>query len=189
RAGQAGQTAARVVSVSSRGHRICNVDFDDPHFMHRPYDKWQAYGQSKTANALFAVALDQRAAAYNVRSFSLHPGSIMTDLARHLSDDDLRALGMEPGSAPGHVPEGRAAGKGGDYKTVAQGAATSVWCAASTQLEGLGGVYCEDADIAPVLPADAPNSATGVRPWAMDAEGAERLWQLSEEMTGARLEE
>ncbi|MES2532672.1 MAG: hypothetical protein V4636_16655 [Pseudomonadota bacterium] len=153
--------------------------FDDPHFLRRPYDRWQAYGQSKTANALFAVALDARGAPHNVRAFSVHPGSILTDLARHLSDDDLRAMGVAPGSAPGRVPEGLAAGDGGggDYKTIAQGAATGVWCAANLQLEGRGGVYCED--VAPLVGVDVVRGARGVRAWAADGEAAERLWLLS----------
>jgi NAD(P)-dependent dehydrogenase (short-subunit alcohol dehydrogenase family) len=169
--------------VASRGHHIAGVDHDDPHFQGRPYDRWQAYGQSKTANILFALGLDTRGAAHDVRAFSLHPGSILTDLARHLSEDDLRQFGVSPGDPAGYVPAGRAAGKGGDYKTIEQGAATSIWCATSAQLEGQGGVYCEDVDIAPVVAEDDPRSE-GVRAWAVHAEGAERLWRISEEMTG-----
>ena len=119
---------ARVVSVSSTGISFGGVDFDDPNFERRVYDKWKAYGQSKTANALFAVGLDKRGQEYNVRAFSVHPGGIYTDLARHLSAEELAF--------------------DGELKTPEQGAATSVWCAMSPQLEGKGGVYCMDVDIA-----------------------------------------
>jgi NAD(P)-dependent dehydrogenase (short-subunit alcohol dehydrogenase family) len=160
---------ARVVSLSSRGHARSAVDFDDPHFQRRAYDKWQAYGQSKTANALFALALDARGQAHGVRALSVHPGAVMTELVRHLPDDELRAI--------------RPANWAAIYKTPEQGAATSVWCAASAQTEGLGGVYCEDVDVAQAVAADFPQSF-GVRPWAMDAGLAERLWTKSEEWTG-----
>jgi NAD(P)-dependent dehydrogenase (short-subunit alcohol dehydrogenase family) len=162
---------ARVVSVSSRGHAFGGVDFDDPSFERRPYDKWKAYGQSKTANALFALALDARGEAHRVRAFSLHPGAIHTELARSLGEDELRALVSSPRIAAT------------TFKTPEQGAATSVWCATSTQLDGMGGVYCEDVDIAEAVPADF-QGASGVRPWAMDPELAERLWRKSEEWTG-----
>jgi NAD(P)-dependent dehydrogenase (short-subunit alcohol dehydrogenase family) len=174
---------ARVVSVSSRGHRISGVHFEDPNFERRPYDKWKAYGQSKTANALFAVGLDARGAAHGVRAFSVHPGSIVTDLARDLTDDDLRAFGITRDVPQGHIPAGRSASEGGDFKSIEQGAATAVWCATSSQLDGMGGVYCEDVDIATSVPADDPGQA-GVRPWAVDPALAERLWQLSETLTG-----
>jgi len=166
---------ARVVTLSSRGHARSGVDLEDPHFIRRPYDKWIAYGQSKTANALFALALDTRGAASGVRAFSVHPGAIVdTDLSRSLSPDELRAA-VE---AARKVPAG--------FKSVAEGAATSVWCATSAQLDDRGGVYCEDCDIAIAVPADHPEPR-GVRPWARDPEVAERLWRVSEEWTGAPL--
>ena len=165
---QAGE--ARVVSLSSTGITFGGVDFDDPNFMHREYNKWQAYGQSKTANALFAVALDKRGEAHGIRVFSVHPGGIYTDLARDLSVEELAF--------------------DGELKTAEQGAATSVWCATSPQLDGKGGVYCMDVDIAeaisdftPQVPGQQP---TGVLPWAVDPELAERLWVLSEQMTGVK---
>jgi NAD(P)-dependent dehydrogenase (short-subunit alcohol dehydrogenase family) len=161
---------ARVVALTSRGHVRASVDLDDAHFTGRPYDKWVAYGQSKTANALFALALDARGEAHGVRAFSVHPGAIMTDLVRHMSAAELDAI--------------RAANAGDFYKTTEQGAATSVWCATSPQLAGMGGVYCEDVDIAAAVAADSPGK-TGVRPWARDPELAERLWRKSEEWTGA----
>jgi NAD(P)-dependent dehydrogenase (short-subunit alcohol dehydrogenase family) len=169
---------ARVVSVSSVGHQSSGVDFDDPNYNHRPYEKWQAYGQSKTANALFAVELDRRAAAHNVRAFSLHPGGILTDLARHLTDDDFKAFGVT------RNPDGSMNIPNPDkFKTVETGAATIVWCATSPLLDGRGGVYCEDCDIATTA-ADAVAPGTGVMPYASDPALAERLWALSEKLTG-----
>jgi NAD(P)-dependent dehydrogenase (short-subunit alcohol dehydrogenase family) len=162
---------ARVVSLSSRGHARSAVDFQDPHFERRPYDKWIAYGQSKTANALFAVGLDARGQTYQVRAFSAHPGAILTDLMRSLSEEETKAVI----SAASQLPAG--------FKTPEQGAATSVWCATSPRLEGLGGVYCEDADIAALVPDDA-TLPRGVRRWATNPEFADRLWQLSEGWTG-----
>src|SRR5439155_5487454 len=159
-------SGARVVSLSSRGHRRSGVDFADPHFERRPYDKWLAYGQSKTANALFALALDARGEAHRVRAFSVHPGSIITELMRSMSDEEQRAA----------IAASR---KVSILKTPEQGAATSVWCAMSPQLEGMGGVYCEDVDVAEAVPADFPEQR-GVRPWAIDRDLAERLWTKSE---------
>ncbi|WP_176707774.1 oxidoreductase [Bacillus sp. FJAT-26390] len=167
---QAGE--ARVVSVSSTGVRFGGVDFEDPNFERREYDKWKAYGQSKSANALFALALDKRGQAHGVRAFSLHPGRIMTDLVRFMSEEEKVAAT-------------------GELKTTQQGAATSVWCATSPQLEGKGGVYCLNADIAEVITAEAPQGLsqklTGVFPWAIDPDFAERLWLISEELTGVKL--
>jgi NAD(P)-dependent dehydrogenase (short-subunit alcohol dehydrogenase family) len=158
---------ARVVALSSRGHVFSKFDFEDPNFEHRPYDKMVAYGQSKTANVLFAVALDARGRDANIRAFAVHPGAILeTDLGRHFSRDEMNAA-IE-----------RAAKVGG-FKTVEQGAATTIWCATSPALDGIGGVYCEDCDIAVAAPADA-SEPRGVRPWAIDPTAAERLWTLSE---------
>jgi NAD(P)-dependent dehydrogenase (short-subunit alcohol dehydrogenase family) len=168
---------ARIVALSSRGHRFGGVDLADPNFQHRDYDKWKAYGQSKTANILFALELDRRAAASGIRAFSVHPGRIATtDLVRHLSEDDFRAFGLldEHGKRVADTKS----------KTSEQGAATSVWCAVSPQLDGYGGVYCEDADISPAIAGDTPGDAAGVRPWAINAADAERLWAISEALTG-----
>jgi len=165
---------ARVVCLSSRGHARAAVDFDDVHFQRRAYDKWLAYGQSKTANALFALALDTRGQPHGVRAFSVHPGPIMTELVRSLPEDELQAVIAR---AQTQSP----------LKNVEQGAATSVWCATSPQLDGMGGVYCEDADIAQAVPADS-TAPTGVRPWAMDPDLAERLWTESEAWTGVSFE-
>lgn len=186
---QAGHQAggARVVALSSRAHQRAGVDFDDPHFQRRPYDRWQAYGQAKTANVLFAVGLDRRGAARGVRAFAVHPGAILTDLGRHMTAEDRQASGLTAADGPGTVPAGRSVTEGGDFKNAEQGAATSVWCAAHPQAAGLGGVYCQDCDVAPVLPPEAPGKA-GVRPYAIDPDAAERLWALSEQLTGVRFE-
>ena len=166
---------ARVVSVSSRGHQIAGIDFDDVDFRRRPYDKWTAYGQSKTANALFAVALDARGAAHRVRAFSLHPGQILTPLARHLSAEEIAGFDAQD-------PEGRPIiDPSRGMKSVDQGAATSLWCATRAELEGRGGVYCEDCDIAPVNTGE--QGRKGVAAWACDPALAERLWSLSEDFT------
>src|SRR5215217_1752576 len=149
---------SRVVSVSSRGHQIAGVDFDDVDFRTRPYDKWAAYGQSKTANALFAMALDERGKASGVRAFSLHPGQVLTALARHLSEEELAGFDARDDQGELRVDPTRG------IKTVPQAAATSVWAATSPLLSGLGGVYLEDCEIAAINGAEAGRK--GVAPWA-----------------------
>jgi NAD(P)-dependent dehydrogenase (short-subunit alcohol dehydrogenase family) len=175
---------ARVVAVSSRGIRFGGVDFDDLHFEHRPYEPFVAYGQSKTANALFAVELDRRGRAEDVRAFSVHPGMIIdTGLAKHVSADMMRAAGaIDEHGQPVRDPARQ-------LKTVPQGAATSVWCATSPQLDGLGGVYCENCDVSPlVTEADeaawrAGSELPGVLSYAVDPVAAARLWEISERLT------
>lgn len=167
---------ARVVSVSSRGHQIAGVDFEDIDFRVRPYDKWAAYGQSKTANALFAMALDRRGRSHGIRAFSLHPGQILTDLARHLSAEEIASFDALDKAGRPIIDPARG------MKTVEQGAATSVWCATSPRLDGLGGVYSEDCDIAIVN--NPSMGRKGVSPWACDPDSAEYLWQLSVAWTG-----
>jgi NAD(P)-dependent dehydrogenase (short-subunit alcohol dehydrogenase family) len=176
---------ARVVSVSSRAHRFAQVDFADLQFERRPYDKWLSYSQSKTANALFAVALDRRGEPYGVRAFSVHPGSIITDLSRFLSDEELKAVGVSR-HEPERLPVGKSVEEGGDFRTVAQGAATAVWCATSVELEGVGGVYCENINIARMASAD-DQFQKGVRDWAIDPDVAERLWEMSAKLTGVNI--
>ncbi|MFJ2829608.1 oxidoreductase [Streptomyces sp. NPDC087263] len=176
---------ARVVSVSSWGHRFSPVVFDDPHFERREYDRWAAYGQSKTANILFAVGLDARAKADGVRAFSLHPGSIVaTGLKKYLAEEDLKAVGvLDDDGQPVLDPERQ-------LKTVEQGAATSVWCATSPLLDSLGGLYCENSDVAPPMSLEEGRDWTlmnrswkaGVLPYAVDPEAADRLWELSERL-------
>ena len=169
-----------MVCVSSLGHLQAGVDLDDPHFLHQPYDKWRAYAHSKSANALFSVELDRRAAAHGVRAYSLHPGAILTPLLRHLDLDDLRRVGALDDAGKVNPPPQSG------FKNVAQGAATAVWCATSAQLAGLGGVYCEDCDIATLVVDDS--TGPGVRCWAVDPGQARRLWTLSEQMTGVRFD-
>lgn len=166
------RNGARVVSVSSRGHHIAGMDFDDINFDRRAYDKWAAYGQSKTANVLFAVALDARGEADGVRAFAVHPGSVLGPLARHLTNAEIDAFGARNADGSSVIAPDR------DMKTPQQGAATSVWCATSPRLIGLGGVYCENSDIAPML-AERAAGQPGVAPWAIDPVAAEQLWAVS----------
>lgn len=169
---------ARVVNVSSQGHQFAPFNFDDPNFLKREYETLQAYGQSKTASNLFALELDERAKEYNVRAYSLHPGSIYgTELGRDASLELFQKMGFC--DAQGKVfPEIIAS-----LKTIPQGAATTVWCATSPLLNNVGGVYCEDADVAE-LATGAPGSGGGVQPYSLDESNAKRLWTLTEEMTG-----
>ena len=168
---------ARVVSLSSVGHRRAKVDFDAPNFERREYDRWAAYGQSKTANALFAVSLDTVGEPHGIRAFSVHPGGVITDLIRYMSAEELRAYGVLDEHGRPIIDPAR------NMKTPEQGAATSVWCATSRRLEGLGGVYCENCDIAIQVASDS-TELRGVRSWAMDREFARELWSLSEKLTG-----
>jgi len=168
---------ARVVNVSSHGHQFAPFCFDDPNFLHRAYETLQGYGQSKTAVNLFSLELDNRSKSSNVRAYSVHPGSIGgTELAREASLELFQQMGFL--DAEGNLlPEVAAS-----LKTIPQGAATSVWCATSPLLNNIGGVYCEDADIAP-LATDASTSG-GVKLYSVDETNTKRLWSLSEEMTG-----
>jgi NAD(P)-dependent dehydrogenase (short-subunit alcohol dehydrogenase family) len=152
------------------------MNFDDPNFERREYHKWFAYGQAKTANSLCALGADERGRAHGVRAFAVHPGAIMTDLQRSLPMEEQVAMGWV--TADGVVNP--------LFKTIEQGAATTVWAATSPQLEGLGGLYCEDCDVARAVPPEDKGPA-GVRPWAVDRDAAGQLWTLSEQLTGARL--
>jgi NAD(P)-dependent dehydrogenase (short-subunit alcohol dehydrogenase family) len=173
---------ARVVALTSYGHRRAGIDFRDPHFERRDYDPWVAYGQSKTANALFAVALDSIGRRRGVRAFAVHPGGVATDLLRHMSRAEIDAYRVfDEAGKPIIDPER-------NMKTPQQGAATSVWCAVSMQLEGMGGVYCADCEIARALPGDESTELHGVRPRATDPVAAGRLWQLSEQLTGVHID-
>ncbi|REE67617.1 NAD(P)-dependent dehydrogenase (short-subunit alcohol dehydrogenase family) [Paenibacillus taihuensis] len=172
---------ARVVALSSYAHRRAGIDFHDPNFEHREYNPWVAYGQAKTANALFAVALDSIGQRHGVRAFSVHPGGIATDLQRYLTKTEIDTLDIiDKSGKPIIDPEN-------NRKTPQQGAATSVWCATSPKLEGMGGVYCADCEIAAALPSDESTEMHGVRPRAFDSVAAGRLWQLSEQLTGVRI--
>lgn len=155
---------ARVVALSSRGHVRSAFDFEDPNFERRPYDKMVAYGQSKTANVLFAVEADRRYHGDGIRAYAVHPGAVLeTDLVRHYDPEELKGL----------VERSR---RISSFKTVEQGAATSIFCATSPLLDGIGGVYCENCDVAEIK----TDSDDGVRPFAIDPETAQRLWSWSE---------
>ena len=176
---------ARVVNVSSLGHHMGNIDFNDLNFDHRDYETLVAYGQSKTASNLFALELDNRAKDYGVRAYSVHPGSIGgTDLAREAPVELFQKMGFldENGNIR---PEVLAS-----LKTIPQGAATTVWAATSPLLKDLGGVYCEDGDVAELLSADpaagtnAKVHQSGVMQYSLDESSAQRLWTLTQEMTG-----
>ncbi|MDR6624568.1 SDR family NAD(P)-dependent oxidoreductase [Caulobacter segnis] len=164
---------SRLVSLSSIGHRRSPVNFEDPNYLTRPYDKWEAYGQAKTANSLFAVGFDRRFKDMGVNANAVMPGGIMTPLQRHLPIEEQQALGWIDEN--GKPREG--------FKTTEQGAATSVWAAVGDELEGIGGLYLEDCNQAVPWSKEAP--WVGVMPHALDPEAAERLWALSVETTGA----
>jgi NAD(P)-dependent dehydrogenase (short-subunit alcohol dehydrogenase family) len=164
---------ARVVELTSAAHRITGIRWDDMQFERDPYDKWQAYGQSKTANSLFALQLDQLGQDQGIRAFAVHPGGIMTPLQRHLSREEMQASGWID-------EDGRVLV---EFKTPEQGAATSVWAATSPQLEGMGGVYCADCDIADVVESIQPGGG-GVMAHAVDPDQAARLWEVSANLTG-----
>jgi NAD(P)-dependent dehydrogenase (short-subunit alcohol dehydrogenase family) len=171
---------ARVINVSSHGHHFAPFNFEDPNFLQREYETLQGYGQSKTARNLFALELDTLGKACKVRAYSVHPGSIGgTELAREAPMELFQQLGFC--DAAGKIlPEVAAS-----LKTVPQGAATTVWCATSPLLTDIGGVYCEDADIAVMADDKSVSSNTGgVNIYSLDETNAKRLWTWSEEMTG-----
>ncbi|WP_217593933.1 SDR family NAD(P)-dependent oxidoreductase [Cohnella sp. GbtcB17] len=174
---------ARVVIVSSRGHRLGDIRWDDIDYRKGEYEKWAAYGQSKTAASLFAVELDLRGRGRGIRAFAVHPGSIVTNLSQYLTDDEMRGMGALD-------ERGRRTftAYNDERKTVPEGAATIVWCAASEMLRGKGGVYCENVDIAKLVVAGESNTNDaprfGVEAYAVDQEAAKRLWSVAESMTG-----
>ncbi|PUV24184.1 SDR family NAD(P)-dependent oxidoreductase [Sphingobacterium athyrii] len=170
---------ARVINVSSHGHHFAPFNFDDPHFLHRAYETLQGYGQSKTAVNLFSMELDVRGQSSNIRSYAVHPGSIGgTELGREAPLELFQKMGFVDVNG-NMLPEVAAL-----LKTIPQGAATTVWCATSPLLEHIGGVYCEDGDIA-VLSSDMTDQK-GVHPYSLDETNAKKLWKLTEEMTGIR---
>jgi NAD(P)-dependent dehydrogenase (short-subunit alcohol dehydrogenase family) len=171
----------RLINLSSAGHRYSNVDLDDPNFERRPYEPFVAYGRSKTANILFALAFDRRHRARGVRAAAVHPGGIRTELGRY----------AEPGRIEKVVEEINrqlaAQGKGPfQWKTIPQGAATSVWAAVVAPANEIGGQYCENCHVGLIVPDDAPITAVseGVREYALDPSTAEALWKKSEELVG-----
>jgi NAD(P)-dependent dehydrogenase (short-subunit alcohol dehydrogenase family) len=189
---------ARVIVVSSRGHRAGGVNFDDINFEHTEYAPMRAYAQSKSAIVLFAVQLDKPARQHGVRAFAVHPGPIPTSdlfaesvvgIKSNLTVGLLRGVAKVARGL--HITELLNAVRKPDtpnaFKTIQQGAATSVWVATSRELDGIGGVYCEDCNIAEAVPADS-DKPFGVRPWALDEEQAAQLWKVSEEMTGVEFD-
>ncbi|MDN3646642.1 oxidoreductase [Pontixanthobacter aestiaquae] len=164
---------ARVVTLSSVGHRLNGLDVDDPNFENREYEKWPAYGQAKSANALFALELDKIGKPHGVRAFAVHPGGIVTPLQRHLTMEEQKAMGWFDEDGNTHE----------SFKSVEEGAATSVWCAVSPLLEGMGGVYCEDCNVGAMADENTPRGS-GVSPHIRDEDLAQRLWVKSEELTG-----
>jgi NAD(P)-dependent dehydrogenase (short-subunit alcohol dehydrogenase family) len=163
----------RIVNLSSRGHHFAPVDFEDPFFQHRAYDPWTSYGHSKTANVLFTVGLEARFAVLGIHAYAVHPGGIQTNLGRHMTPEMIETLMARVTSSD----------TGFQWKTVPQGAATSCWAATAPELEGKGGVYCEDCHVAAV---DDASPTHGVRSYAVNSSYADRLWVMSEALTGVR---
>jgi NAD(P)-dependent dehydrogenase (short-subunit alcohol dehydrogenase family) len=164
---------SRVVNVSSGGHWMSDIQWDDPHYRTREYEKWEAYGQAKTAVILFTVELDRRLSWLGVRSTAVHPGAIPTELSRHLRRSDIQSLNDRS-------PGGRL-----ELKSVEAGAATQVWAATSPSLAAVGGVYLEDCRVSGPRPESV--RVGGHAPWALDPDAAARLWAWSEEQVGERL--
>ncbi len=167
---------SRIVCLSSLGHRISPVRFDDINFEKTDYEKWTAYGQAKSANALCALELNRRLSPKGVTAFSVHPGGIMTNLQRDMSAEEIKGFGWVDDE--GNVREG--------FKTPAGGAATAVWAATSPELADRGGEYCEDCHIAEPASDDVPFG--GVFPHVRDPEAAKQLWSVSEEMLGQKFD-
>ena len=177
------RTGSRLVNVSSAGHRFADVDLKDPNFEHTPYDPFVAYGRSKTANILFAVAFDARHRARGVRATAIHPGGILTELTRYMPAGGIEAMVArinEQAAADGTPPF--------QFKTIPQGAATSVWAGVVAEADAVGGHYCEDCHVSPVVPDDRSLNlvSEGVRAYAVDPVHAEALWAKSEEMVGEK---
>ena len=172
----ANNDGARFVSLSSSAHSLTGMLWDDIHFLNSPYDKWMAYGQSKTASSLIAIEFDKLMKDKGVRGFSVHPGGIMTPLQRHLQDEEMVTLGWmkEDGSLSDLAKN--------FFKTTSQGASTTLWCATSSSLNNIGGVFCEDCDIAKIKSEvdESMQRYFGVADWAVDIDEASKLWELTE---------
>ena len=169
---------SRFVSLSSSAHALTGILWDDIHFSNQPYDKWMAYGQSKTASSLIAIEFNKRMKDYGAEGFSVHPGGIITPLQRHLEKEEMIALGwMDENGSPSELAKNF-------FKSPSQGASTTLWCASSNDLNGLGGVFCEDCDIAKRKSEidESLQRYFGVADWAVDTDEATRLWELSEKI-------
>jgi NAD(P)-dependent dehydrogenase (short-subunit alcohol dehydrogenase family) len=169
---------SRLVNLASAGHRFSDVDLDDPNFAHTPYSEFVAYGRSKTANILFAVEFDRRHRADGIRATAVHPGGIQTELGRHMTPAAVEAMvesinRNRPAGAPPFA-----------FKTIPQGAATSVWAGVVADADAVGGRYCEDCHVAEVAVDEKVRE--GVRAYALDPDRAKALWAKSEEMVGER---
>jgi NAD(P)-dependent dehydrogenase (short-subunit alcohol dehydrogenase family) len=175
------RAGGRLVNLASSGHRFSNVNLDDPNFERTPYDPFLAYGRSKTANILFAVAFDQRYRARDIRATAVHPGVIQTELGRHMDPAMVKAMMAQLEKQL--AAEGK---RSFPWKTIPQGAATSIWAAVVAPAEEIGGKYCENCHVGHVVPEDVAISPTseGVRAYALDPNAAEALWKKSEEMIG-----
>jgi NAD(P)-dependent dehydrogenase (short-subunit alcohol dehydrogenase family) len=174
-------TGSRLINLSSSGHRFSNVDLDDPNFQRTPYEPFVAYGRSKTANILFAVAFDERGRKRGVRASAVHPGGIRTELSRHLDQGQLQSMVEQMNK------QLAAEGKGPfQWKTIPQGAATSVWAGVVASADEVGGQYCENCHVGHLVADDVIISAIseGVRGYALDSTNAAALWAKSEEMVG-----
>lgn len=169
----------RFVSLASSGHRRSDVDLDDPNFERTEYDPWVAYGRAKTANVLFAVEFDRRWRDRGIRATAVHPGGIQTELGRHLDPGAIEALRDSLSKAA--VAQGKPAYQ---FKTVPQGAATSVWAGVVANADDVGGRYCEDCNVAPITETGGLDLSKGVRPWALDPDNAKALWAKSEAWVG-----
>ena len=170
--------SARFISLSSSAHSLTGILWDDIHFQNNPYDKWMAYGQSKTASSLIAIEFHRRMVDKGVSGFSVHPGGILTPLQRHLQKDEMVALGwMDENGSPSEMAKNF-------FKSTSQGASTTLWCATSSNLNGIGGVFCEDCDIAKRKNEvdDSLQRYFGVADWAVDTEEASKLWDMTEKM-------
>ena len=177
------RSGGRLVNLASSGHRFANVDLADPNFERAPYDPFVAYGRSKTANILFAVAFDQRHRGRGVRAAAVHPGGIHTELGRHIDPEQLTVMVKQINQQL--ATEGKPPFQ---YKTVPQGAATSVWAAVVGAAEQIGGQYCENCHVSQRISDDAVITpvSEGVRGYALDPVNAESLWRKSEEMVGEK---
>jgi NAD(P)-dependent dehydrogenase (short-subunit alcohol dehydrogenase family) len=171
----------RLVNLASSGHRFADVDLEDPNFERQDYDPWVAYGRSKTANILFAVEFDRRHRARGVRAAALHPGGIQTELARHLPGDAIVQMVEQINADLVAAGQPRY-----QFKTIPQGAATSVWAGFVADADEVGGKYCENCHVSTVTDAPLNPIAEGVRPYALDPDNAKALWAKSEELIGER---
>jgi NAD(P)-dependent dehydrogenase (short-subunit alcohol dehydrogenase family) len=171
----------RLINLASAGHRFSNVDLEDPNFVRTPYDRWVAYGRSKTANILFAIAFDKRHQGNGIRAAAVHPGGIQTELDRHLDPVHIQQTIEQMNKRL--ASEGKAPFQ---LKTIPQGAATSVWAAVVAPADEVGAQYCENCHIGEVVPDDVTITAVseGVRAYALDPTNAQALWKKSEEMVG-----